>query len=149
MSKPTPKKTKKPTKKLGAPPGGFTTHTSRITTSSKTHTWRTPEWFLDLVRQLDAIGLDPSADTHPKRQFARVNYDGKKLGDGLKRKWRGHGLVYCNPPYGRKLVDWVKKTCRAFASARASTDELVMLIPARPDTRYFGPRGWTIIMNKE
>lgn len=38
--------------------------------------------------------------------------------------------MFCNPPYGREIKDWVKK------SAEAKT-LVVMLIPARTDTKYF------------
>lgn len=38
--------------------------------------------------------------------------------------------VFCNPPYGRAIKDWVKK-------ASESNTLVVMLIPARTDTQYF------------
>lgn len=132
----------------------FKSHAMRVTTSSKTHTWRTPLAFIALVRQLDqVIGLDPSANHKRKNQFATLNLTGPRgpaqrtyrfdrtsmRADGLAATWRGHGLVYCNPPYGRQMHLWITKACRAFRKARFqdTDDELVMLIPARPDTRWF------------
>lgn len=45
----------------------------------------------------------------------------------------GGQRVFCNPPYGRKIVDWVRK-CHDEAKKGAT---VVMLIPARTDTAYF------------
>lgn len=43
------------------------------------------------------------------------------------------GAVYCNPPYGKEIGLWVKK---AYEEAQKGTT-IVMLIPARTDTKYF------------
>ena len=53
--------------------------------------------------------------------------------DGLVQDWSGYN-TFCNPPYGRKLYDWVKKCY--YESLKPNT-KVVMLIPARTDTRYF------------
>ena len=45
----------------------------------------------------------------------------------------GGGIVFCNPPYGRELPKWVKK-CYEESQKGAV---VVMLIPARTDTRWF------------
>ena len=52
--------------------------------------------------------------------------------DGLARDW-GTETVFCNPPYGRAVSIWVRK-CHEAAQAGAT---VVLLIPARTDTRYF------------
>ena len=44
------------------------------------------------------------------------------------------GVVWCNPPYGREIGLWVKK---AYESAHESGGIVVMLIPARTDTKWF------------
>lgn len=41
--------------------------------------------------------------------------------------------VFCNPPYS-KIADWVKK---AFYEGQKDNTLVVLLIPARTDTRYF------------
>lgn len=46
----------------------------------------------------------------------------------------GGQTVFCNPPYGRAIKDWVKKS--SDESAKPHTT-VVMLIPARTDTSYF------------
>ena len=51
--------------------------------------------------------------------------------------WRSHGgghRVFCNPPYGRVIGDWVKK---AYEEGHKPDTLVVLLIPARTDTRYF------------
>ena len=42
--------------------------------------------------------------------------------------------VFCNPPYGRQISDWVAK---GYKESRKPGTVVVMLIPARPDTQYW------------
>jgi hypothetical protein len=64
----------------------------------------------------------------------RFNFDPCPLdgeGDGLSplfSDWSGK-RVFCNPPYGPKLGDWLKRWREA--------ELAVFLIPARTDTRWF------------
>ena len=53
--------------------------------------------------------------------------------NGLKQDWGGH-RVFCNPPYGRAITDWGEKS---FREGTKDNTIVVMLIPARTDTRYF------------
>jgi len=46
----------------------------------------------------------------------------------------GGQTVFCNPPYGKAIKDWVKK-CSDESKKPGTT--VVMLIPARTDTSYF------------
>lgn len=46
----------------------------------------------------------------------------------------GGETVFCNPPYGRSVAEWVCK-CSMEASRKDTT--VVMLLPARTDTRWF------------
>lgn len=43
----------------------------------------------------------------------------------------GGYTVFCNPPYGREIGKWVKK------ASEAKGGIVVILIPARTDTKYF------------
>lgn len=59
--------------------------------------------------------------------------------DGLKQSWNvGNGSqwgsVFVNPPYGKDIIQWVKKASEE--SARHNIT-VVMLLPARTDTRFF------------
>lgn len=53
--------------------------------------------------------------------------------NGLLQDWTGE-TVFCNPPYGRKETgEWVKKC----AEESSHCNTVVMLIPARTDTKWF------------
>lgn len=51
-------------------------------------------------------------------------------GAGRAPKKLGGYNVWCNPPYGRQIGEWVKKAAESGAP-------VVMLLPARTDTRWF------------
>lgn len=96
--------------------------------SSASIEWATP-W--PLFRELDAefhFDLDPCS-THENAKCA-AHFTQEE--DGLLQDWGGK-RVFCNPPYGRELPKWIKK-----AHDEAEKGALVvMLIPARTDTRAF------------
>jgi site-specific DNA-methyltransferase (adenine-specific) len=95
--------------------------------SSVKQDWLTPEEVLTSVRLFDHIVLDPA--TGPDNPVGADHYFTVE-DDGLAKSW-GDGLVFVNPPYGRELPKWVRK-------ARQEADkgcEIIMLIPARPDTK--------------
>lgn len=96
--------------------------------SSASVEWATP-W--ELFRQLDAefhFNLDPCS-TH---ENAKCADHFTKAEDGLLQDLGGK-RVFCNPPYGRELPKWIRK-----AHDEAEKGALVvMLIPARTDTRAF------------
>lgn len=46
----------------------------------------------------------------------------------------GGQTVFCNPPYGKAIKDWVKKCSQ---ESKKPNTMVVMLIPARTDTSYF------------
>lgn len=59
---------------------------------------------------------------------------------GLKEDWHKYkGLVFVNPPYGRKLKPWVQKCADEAARAleQQTGTEIVLLAPARTDTKFF------------
>lgn len=47
---------------------------------------------------------------------------------GLSLDWSGE-RIYCNPPYGRAITDWLKKASEAALA--------VFLLPSRTDTRWW------------
>lgn len=53
--------------------------------------------------------------------------------DGLSLDWGG-STVFCNPPYGTALPKWIKKS---YEEAKKPGTTVVMLIPARTDSRAF------------
>lgn len=93
--------------------------------SSRTDDWSTPQEFYDSLNAEFGFTLDPCADdTNHKceKYFTKVQ-------NGLVQDWRGE-RVYCNPPYGRGISEWVAKCANHEGLA-------VMLIPARTDTKWF------------
>lgn len=101
----------------------------KVLLSSKSIEWATPQGFYDKLNSEFHFTLDPCAnETNAKcaKYYTRIE-------DGLKQDWGGE-IVFCNPPYGRELGKWVRK-CR-MESWKPNT-KVVMLIPARTDTRWF------------
>lgn len=94
--------------------------------SSKTDQWATPQEFFNMLNQEFNFTLDPCADaTNAKcSKFYTVE------DNGLIQSWDNE-VVFCNPPYGREIGKWVEKASKAVGGV------VVMLIPARTDTRYF------------
>lgn len=97
--------------------------------SSKTDQWATPQDFFDELNREFKFTLDPCAD-HENHKCPL--YFTKET-DGLKQDWGGH-TVFCNPPYGREMRQWIVK---AFEEAKKDNTTVVLLIPARTDTSYF------------
>lgn len=72
--------------------------------SSATDMWATPpQDFFDKLNDEFHFTLDPCATIESakcKRFYTMAE-------DGLKQDWKGE-TVFCNPPYGRAIYDWVK-----------------------------------------
>lgn len=97
--------------------------------SSETDQWATPQDFFDNLNSEFHFTLDPCAnDLNHKceKYFTEVD-------NGLVKNWGGE-TVFCNPPYGSAIKDWVKKSSD---ESKKDSTTVVMLIPARTDTRYF------------
>jgi len=96
--------------------------------SSKSNEWATPiEFYKELDNEFH-FNLDPCSDD--------TNYKCEKhftlADDGLSQNWGGY-RVFCNPPYS-DIGKWVEK---AFREGHKDNTIVVMLIPARTDTKYF------------
>lgn len=90
----------------------------------------------------DSIYLPLDAEFHFQTDLAAspdnarcVRYFTKEQ-DGLKQPW--DGVCWLNPPFGdksSKMVDWIK---RAYEESQRNPNlTVVMLIPARTNTRWF------------
>lgn len=97
--------------------------------SSKKMDWETPQDFFDKLNVEFHFTLDPCANEQNAKckKFYTIEQD------GLAQSWQGE-IVFCNPPYGRELSKWVEK---AYKESRKPNTIVVMLIPARTDTKYF------------
>lgn len=90
---------------------------NRVVFSSASDRWATPAHVYAALHAEFNFNFDPCP------------LDGD--GDGLAPlfcEWRDK-RVFCNPPYGPKIGDWLKRAREA--------DLAVYLIPARTDTRWF------------
>lgn len=92
--------------------------------SSKTDLWSTPQEFFDKLNDEFHFTLDVCAIP----ENAKCDKYFTPLDNGLNQEW--NGVVWCNPPYGRKIGKWVEK-------AHNSKATVVMLLPARTDTKWF------------
>ncbi len=92
--------------------------------SSATDLWETPQ---NLFNELNKeFHFDVDVCALPENAKCRKFYSPEE--NGLSQKWGGN--CWCNPPYGRKIGEWVKK-------ASESNATVVMLLPARTDTKWF------------
>lgn len=96
--------------------------------SSKTDEWATPQEFFNNLDDEFHFTVDVCAT----EENAKCNKYYTRQDDGLAQDWNGE-VVWCNPPYGREMPNWIKK-CAEHAEAGGAA---VMLIPARTDTKAF------------
>ena len=97
--------------------------------SSKTDNWATPQDFFDNLNEEFHFTLDPCAN----EENHKCDLFFTKEQDGLTKDWGKH-VVFCNPPYGKEIADWVRYS---YEQSQKPNTTVVMLIPARTDTRYF------------
>ncbi len=97
--------------------------------SSKTDAWATPPAFFRELDEEFHFNLDPCADeyNHKCDKYFTVKEN------GLLQDWGGSS-VYVNPPYGREIGKWVEK---AYRTNQEHGNLVVMLLPARTDTKWF------------
>ena len=104
--------------------------TQKIMFSSKTGMWSTPQDFFDkLSWRFGKFDLDPCAspcNTKCANFFTEAE-------DGLVKDWGGF-TSFVNPPYGRGIDKWIQK---GFEESQKEGTKVVMLIPARTDTKYW------------
>jgi len=104
--------------------------TQQLMFSSKTDEWATPQEFFDKLNwRFGPFDLDPCANPH-NTKCANFFTEAE---DGLSKNWEGF-TTFVNPPYGRGIDKWIKK---AFDESRKEQTRVVMLIPARTDTKYW------------
>lgn len=96
--------------------------------SSNRQDWETPQEFFNKLNKEFNFNLDPCADS---KNYKCDKYFTEKI-DGLKQDWGGY-TVFVNPPYGREIGKWIEKAY--IESKKGAT--VVMLIPARTDTKYW------------
>ena len=100
---------------------------NRVLFSSAKTEWSTPQAFFDELNREFRFTTDVCA----LPENAKCEHYFTPEQDGLAQKWTG--MCWCNPPYGREIGKWVQK---ASESAQSGVT-VVMLLPARTDTKWF------------
>lgn len=101
---------------------------TKLMFSSNSVEWETPQDFYNNLNQEFNFTLDPCAT----KENAKCSKYYTKEQNGLLQDWTGE-TVFCNPPYGRGIENWVKKCYEHWKSGGVA----VMLIFSRTDTKYF------------
>ena len=98
---------------------------NKILFQSNKEEWETPQDFFNKLN--DEFNFTVDVCALPENAKCKKYYTPEI--DGLSQDW-SVDTVWCNPPYGRKIGEWIKK-------AAESTSTVVMLLPARTDTKWF------------
>ena len=96
--------------------------------SSATDLWETPQSFFDALNE--DVGFETDVCALPENAKCARYFTPED--NGLAQTWTG--VCWCNPPYGREIGKWVQK---AAMSANKNGATVVMLLPARTDTKWF------------
>ena len=97
--------------------------------SSNKEDWETPQWLFDKYNAMYGFTTDVCAT---KENAKCANFYTPEM-DGLNIAWEGR--CWCIPPYGRtKTGKWVAK---AVEEVLWGCPLVVMLLPARTDTKWF------------
>lgn len=97
--------------------------------SSKSDEWETPIELFNELNEKYHFTLDPSCQEHNHK--CEKYYTQKE--NGLIQDWSGE-IVFCNPPYGKSIGEWVKK---CYSENKNNNVFICLLIPSRTDTKWF------------
>lgn len=99
--------------------------------------WQTPQWFFDYLNKRYEFSIDLAASD----KNSKCGFYFTKEQNALIQEWHKlKGWLWCNPPYGRNLPEWIEK---AFIESQMGA-KIVMLIPASVGTKYWA----SYIINK-
>jgi site-specific DNA-methyltransferase (adenine-specific) len=104
------------------------TQTQKIMFSSKSDLWGTPQNLFNKLNRKYKFTLDPCATAENRKceKYYTIEQN------GLTKAWKDE-VVFVNPPYSN-IGEWVAK---AHYESTHNGATVVMLIPARTDTRYW------------
>lgn len=95
--------------------------------SSKSNEWETPQHIFDELDNKYHFTLDVCAT----KENAKCEKYYTIENDGLKQDWQG--VCWMNPPYGREIGKWIKKSHESSLLGAI----VVCLIPSRTDTSWW------------
>ncbi|WP_288201685.1 DNA N-6-adenine-methyltransferase [uncultured Megasphaera sp.] len=97
---------------------------NNILYSSESEVWETPQALFNKLN--DEFHFDIDVCATPEN--AKCCKFFSPLDDGLSQDWQG--VCWMNPPYGKKIVAWMKKALEAETT-------VVCLVPSRTDTKWW------------
>lgn len=97
--------------------------------SSKNQKWETPQDLFDKLNEVFKFDIDLAAED----ETAKCDVYYTVENDAFKYDWKENNC-WLNPPYGREQIKWVK---RSSDEVEKWGNTIVMLIPARPDTKVW------------
>jgi len=97
--------------------------------------WSTPRQLFEMLDREFHFTLDACA-TSKNLPRPGIEHIDPSISNALIRPWvpLEQGAVWCNPPYGKELPWWIYK---AHAENAMHFLTVVMLLPARTDTKWF------------
>ena len=102
---------------------------------AKRDDWGTPRDLFDALHAVYGFNLDVAAS----KENALCDRFFTKEDNGLRKNWSlgadGPTVVWCNPPFGRGINDWVSKAILEWNLHHCSG--IVMLLPSRTGTKWF------------
>jgi len=96
--------------------------------SSEDTSWETPSLLFNTLNSEFNFTLDPCCT----KSTAKCNKYYTEKENGLIQDW-SQDVVFVNPPYGRQVKFWVEKAFNEYIKGAT----VVMLLPARTDTKWF------------
>ena len=94
---------------------------------NRTDIWATPQDFFEKLDRVFNFTLDVCA----LAENAKCEKFYSPADNGLMQEWKG--VCWMNPPYGREIIDWIKKA--KYTAEQGHT--VVALVPVRTDARWF------------
>lgn len=99
------------------------------TTESKSVVWRTPPALFEALNREFDFTIDAAADPGNAKCDRLLD----RATDALSVSWAGE-RVFCNPPYGKVLTDWVR---HGMEQAHDVGALVVFVLPARTGNSWF------------
>jgi phage N-6-adenine-methyltransferase len=101
---------------------------------SQTDNWATPKDLWNQLNEVHRFDVDAAASqsNHLCAKWYGLDHEDESRRDGLAVQWDGDS-VWINPPYGRVIKDWTQAALDHYRQGA----NVVMLLPARTDTRWF------------
>jgi phage N-6-adenine-methyltransferase len=106
--------------------------------SSKDQAWRTPAALYNALDKEFGFTLDAAASRNNKKceNYLGPDHPNPTKQNSLKAHWQG--TVFCNPPYGRTVNQWVQ---HAKEQAQQGAT-VVMIVMACTDTNWWHEQAW-------